>query len=92
MLSIQYIKAPNLDVAVFIGFAAQTKLVRLENAGIPHSILSLLVLIQWHGRDAGDRNLLKRGVLTVTPYCRSVGTQSITQPWHTEPLSMEWKK
>ncbi len=41
-------------------------------------------------RDARDRRLLDRGVLTtpsfVEPFCRSAGAQSTTQPWHTEPF------
>ncbi len=35
-------------------------------------------------------SLIGRGVLTtlpVEPFCRVAGAQSVTQPWHTDPLS-----
>ncbi len=60
-------------VAAFIGYAAQAKPVRFEDAGA--SALNT--------GDANDRSMLGRGVLTtptvIGPFCRSEGLQSITQ-------------
>ncbi len=41
--------------------------------------------------NARDRSVIARGVLItlafVDKFCRSVGAQSIAQPWHTDPLT-----
>ncbi len=48
---------------------------------------------RWRDGDARDRSLIGRGVLIVTPIfgpcCRSVGAQSATQPWRSDPMTAD---
>ncbi len=73
-MSRKHIEVPSPGVAAFIGFAAQAKLVRLENAGA--STLHILPF-GFNPGDARDRSLIGRGVVTtplfVGPFCLSVG-------------------
>ncbi len=82
-MGILHIEVSSSGVTALIGFAVQAKHRSVRSSYTLH--------LSFNPGDAGDGSLIDRGLLTtlpfVGPFCRSLGVQSTTHPWYSDPLT-----